>query len=145
MPGELRGFEMLFDALGEPTRLRILRVLSGGERCVCELGSILGMSQPRISQHLKILKVAGLVTERKEGWWSHYRLNREYLLGRLEAFAQLLLGPLTNWEDAEEELLKIRELPEKQESTGCCLRGGDGGRVRTGRRAPQNVDGFVSG
>ena len=59
-------FELTFKALGEPTRLKILRLLAEQELCVCELEEILDMSQPRVSQHLKVLKQAGLVKERRE-------------------------------------------------------------------------------
>lgn len=59
-------FETTFKALGEPTRLKILRLLAEQELCVCELEEILDMSQPRVSQHLKVLKQAGLVKERRE-------------------------------------------------------------------------------
>jgi len=59
-------FEATFKALGEPTRIKILRLLAEQELCVCELEEILEMSQPRVSQHLKVLKQAGLVKERRE-------------------------------------------------------------------------------
>jgi ArsR family transcriptional regulator len=60
-------FEQYFKALGEPTRLRIIKLLSEKELCVCELEHIMRISQPRISQHLKVLKQTGLVCERREG------------------------------------------------------------------------------
>jgi DNA-binding transcriptional ArsR family regulator len=59
----------------EPNRLRILCILSRAEICVCELESILGLSQPLISTHLKVLKGAGLVRERREGKWIYWFLN----------------------------------------------------------------------
>ena len=52
-------------ALGEPTRLKIVKFLSLQELCVCELEAILDISQPRVSQHLKVLKHAGIVKERR--------------------------------------------------------------------------------
>ncbi|NMC28073.1 MAG: winged helix-turn-helix transcriptional regulator [Syntrophomonadaceae bacterium] len=52
-------------ALGEPTRLKIIKFLSARELCVCELVEVLGISQPRVSQHVKVLKQASLVNERK--------------------------------------------------------------------------------
>ncbi|KUG03368.1 transcriptional regulator, arsr family [hydrocarbon metagenome] len=56
----------LFKAMGEPTRLKILKLLSIQEMCVCELVEVLDISQPRVSQHLKVLKNAGVVKERKD-------------------------------------------------------------------------------
>ena len=60
-------FETIFKALGEPTRLKIIKLLADKELCVCDLEEVMQISQPRISQHLKVLKHAGLVNERKEG------------------------------------------------------------------------------
>lgn len=61
-------------ALGEETRLRVVQLLVQGERCVCELQAELGASQSRLSFHLRRLKDAGLVQDRKEGRWVHYSL-----------------------------------------------------------------------
>ena len=60
-------FETMFKALGEPTRLKILKLLAVKDLCVCDLEEIMQASQPRISQHLKVLKQARLVNERREG------------------------------------------------------------------------------
>lgn len=64
----------LFHALSDPTRLGILAMLGDGERCVCDLQADLDAGQSRLSFHLKVLKEAGLVTDRKEGRWSYYAL-----------------------------------------------------------------------
>jgi ArsR family transcriptional regulator, arsenate/arsenite/antimonite-responsive transcriptional repressor len=71
-----------FQALSDETRLQIIDLLRGGERCVCELTEALDAAQSRLSFHLKVLKDAGLVTDRREGRWSYYTLAPE-------AFAQL--------------------------------------------------------
>lgn len=65
-----------FKALGDPTRLCILKLLEGGELCVCQLMSALKMGQSRISRHLSILKEAGLIDDRRQGKWVHYRLHK---------------------------------------------------------------------
>lgn len=57
----------IFKALGDPTRLKILKTVHHGEKCVCEIVPATGKSQPNVSQHLKILKNAGLIRERKQG------------------------------------------------------------------------------
>ena len=69
----------LFHALSDETRLEIVRLLSHGERCVCELQNVLDAAQSRLSFHLKTLKDAGLVTDRREGRWVYYSLSREAL------------------------------------------------------------------
>ena len=68
-----------FHALSDETRLEIVRLLSHGERCVCELQETLGAAQSRLSFHLRALKDAGLVTDRREGRWVYYGVNREAL------------------------------------------------------------------
>ena len=79
----------LFHALSDETRLAIVQRLRGGERCVCDLTDLLDAAQSRLSFHMKVLKDAGLVTDRREGRWIHYSLNRE-------AFSELqeLLGDM---------------------------------------------------
>ena len=69
----------LFHALSDETRLAILEMLRGGERCVCELQDELDAAQSRLSFHLRVLKEAGLVSDRKEGRWSYYSITPEAL------------------------------------------------------------------
>ena len=64
----------LFHALSDATRVAILEMLRDGERCVCDLQDELDAAQSRLSFHLRVLKDAGLVTDRKEGRWSYYRV-----------------------------------------------------------------------
>ncbi len=66
-------------ALSDPTRLEIVRRLRSGERCVCELQDLLDAAQSRLSFHLKVLKESGLISDRKEGRWVYYTLDREAL------------------------------------------------------------------
>jgi ArsR family transcriptional regulator len=65
----------LFRALGDPTRLGIIEKLRGGEQCVCDLTDALDAAQSRLSFHLKCLKDAGLLRDRREGRWIYYALN----------------------------------------------------------------------
>ena len=65
-----------FHALSDPTRLGIVMRLTGGERCVCELTDALDAAQSRLSFHLRVLKDAGLIIDRRDGRWVHYSLNR---------------------------------------------------------------------
>ncbi len=64
-----------YKALGDETRLKIIQMLAGHEMCVCEIIDKLDMSQPAISHHLKILRLAGLVKDSREGKWIYYSLN----------------------------------------------------------------------
>jgi ArsR family transcriptional regulator len=69
----------LFHALSDPTRLAALEMLRSGEKCVCELQDQLDVAQSRLSFHLKVLKDAGLVEDRKEGRWSYYSIAPDAL------------------------------------------------------------------
>jgi ArsR family transcriptional regulator len=86
---DLRRLARLFHALSDETRLCLLAMLREGERCVCDLSSALGSGQSRLSFHLKTLKDAGLVQDRKEGRWSYYSLVPEALEGLDEAVTAL--------------------------------------------------------
>ncbi|MBS4729926.1 helix-turn-helix transcriptional regulator [Mycobacterium sp. SM1] len=64
-------------ALGEPTRLRLVSLIAaqqGAEACVCELTGPVGLSQPTVSHHLKVLVEAGLLEREQRGKWAYYRL-----------------------------------------------------------------------
>ena len=73
-----------FHALSDPTRLEVVGLLSHGERCVCELQDALAAAQSRLSFHLGVLKDAGLVSDRRDGRWVYYTLNRDALDGIAE-------------------------------------------------------------
>jgi ArsR family transcriptional regulator, arsenate/arsenite/antimonite-responsive transcriptional repressor len=66
--------DLLFRALGDPTRLRLLNLIADREICVCYFVEILCISQPKVSRHLAYLRRAGIVASRREGKWMHYRL-----------------------------------------------------------------------
>lgn len=66
--------DVLFRALADPTRLRLLNLIGNREICVCFFVEILGVSQPKISRHLAYLRRAGIVASRRDGKWMHYRL-----------------------------------------------------------------------
>ena len=87
--------DLLFRAFADPTRLRLLHLLSAGELCVCDLVGVLRLPQPKVSRHLAYLRKAGLVVARREGLWTHYELS-----------------PVAN--DLQKKLL---------ECLGCCLGG----------------------
>lgn len=70
-------------ACGDPTRLRLIALLTGNELTVSELTEILGQSQPRVSRHLKVLVEAGLVSRFAEGTWAFYRLSDNELADAL--------------------------------------------------------------
>ena len=92
-------YTKFFKALGEPTRLKILRLIAEREMCVCELMAVLEMNQPRISQHLKILKEAGAVKERKQAQWSYYSVCCEDFQNFINAFVTFMTEDMKNIND----------------------------------------------
>src|SRR5215213_1124706 len=78
---------VLFNALADEARLEIVTRLLDGEKCVCDLMDALDAAQSRLSYHLKVLKDAGLVTDRREGRWSYYTLRRDAFLEAEELLA----------------------------------------------------------
>lgn len=74
LPPKNYDLSLLFAALADRTRLRLLNLMNGNEVCVCYFVEILGQSQPKISRHLAYLRRAGVVAARREGKWMHYRI-----------------------------------------------------------------------
>jgi ArsR family transcriptional regulator len=74
---------IIFKALSDETRLRIIKLLEQGELCVCDITAALDMVQPKVSFHLSTLKEAGLIKDRKQGKWIHYSLNEKDLFRRM--------------------------------------------------------------
>lgn len=103
--------ELLFRALADPTRLRLLNLIADREICVCYFVEILRTGQPKISRHLAYLRKAGIVAARREGKWMHYRLT----IPSDEVAARIL----------RETLKHLREKPEMQRDilrlrSACC-------------------------
>ena len=78
-----------FHALSDETRLHLVELLRDGEQCVCDLTDALDAAQSRLSFHLKTLKDAGLVSDRRQGRWVYYTLNPEALAGLAEFVGEL--------------------------------------------------------
>jgi len=81
-------------ALADANRLRILRLLMERPRCVCELQAVLGIAQPSVSKHLRILEEAELVEKRRQGQFIEYQLNAGLDLAEPQAALLALIGPL---------------------------------------------------
>ncbi len=81
---------LICKALGDSNRLQIVKMLSEGEKCACNLLELFEITQPTLSHHMKTLCECGLVEVRREGKWSHYSLNCETL-----AAFQAFIGKLS--------------------------------------------------
>ena len=77
MKNSYADFALLFKALSDETRLKIIDMLSCGELCACEILERVNITQSTLSYHMKILSECGLVNAKREGAWMHYTLNDE--------------------------------------------------------------------
>ena len=95
-PMELAEAERLagpLKAVADPTRLRLLSLVArsvGGEACICDLTAPVGLSQPTVSHHMRVLVEAGLLSREQRGKWAYYRL----VDGSINALTAALLEPL---------------------------------------------------
>ena len=98
----LKNAAVLFHALSDETRLAVLERLKDGEQCVCELTDAMKSGQSRLSFHLKVLKEAGLIQDRREGRWMYYSLNPDAI------------------EELEELVDKLKKAAKSTISAGRC-------------------------
>ncbi len=90
-------------ALSDPNRMRIMKMLQLREMCVCELAEALGITQPSVSRHMRILTEAELVSSRREGPWIHYLWNPS----PSNSYAATLLTQLKGWLEEDPEILSL--------------------------------------
>ena len=109
----------VFKALSDATRLRCMVLLAGNdELCVCEMTHALGLPQPKISHHLGGLRKTGLVTDRKAGLWTYYRINPE-----LDPWVKELINTTTTGIRSQYPFaadgMALREMPNRP-GAACC-------------------------
>jgi DNA-binding transcriptional ArsR family regulator len=108
-----------FNAVAEPRRRAILDVLAGGERPVNDLVGLLGIAQPQVSKHLRVLREVGAVDVREEGRQRLYRLNGE----ALKPIHDWVKDYERTWSDRFDELdIVLKELKDKEDEDGCSNR-----------------------
>src|SRR5512136_1705166 len=99
----MKEFIKVMKALSDPNRVKLLKMLQTRMMCVCEVQAALGIAQPTVSKHLKLLEDAGLVSRKKEGLWVNYSLTD----GSRSPYAATLLGNLKHWLADDEEMKRI--------------------------------------
>jgi ArsR family transcriptional regulator, arsenate/arsenite/antimonite-responsive transcriptional repressor len=102
---EMKQFIRVMKALSDPGRVKIIKMLEHKAMCVCEIREVLGLAQPTISKHLKILEDSDLVVSTKDGLWVNYSLPEKVD----NPYAARLLGNLKEWLNEEELISKIIE------------------------------------
>lgn len=120
---------IIFKALSDETRLRIIKLLEQGELCVCDIVAALDMVQPKVSFHLNALKEAGLIKDRKAGRWIHYRLDTSDMFNRFLLLTVIEKAPLDAVQNDKKRLgvfLKIKDTKTKvvgvPDKRNCCGR-----------------------
>lgn len=93
-------FIKVMKAFSDPNRVKLLKLLQKREMCVCEIQAALGIAQPTVSKHLKILEGTGLVVRKKKGLWANYSLSD----GSSSPYAASLLGNLRHWLEDDPEI-----------------------------------------
>lgn len=89
----MRELLKVLKAAGDKNRLRILKMLQGKDMCVCELAAVLGIRQPSVSKHLRILKNAGLIQDERNGQWIDYSLCKE----QVNKYSPVIQATIKNW------------------------------------------------
>ena len=100
----------LFAALSDPTRLRLLLALRGGELCACQLIGLVGLAPSTVSKHLALLRDAGLVAARKDGRWVHYRLEKRPDFPTVGSRAAAVFQSLEKSPELRADARRLREL-----------------------------------
>lgn len=101
----LRQYEDVMKAVADPTRVRILKILEGGEICVCQVIAVIALGQSTISKHLFLLRAAGLIKDRRDKKWIHYSLDGK----SGNSYAGPVLRNLRKWLNDDPLVLKDRE------------------------------------
>jgi ArsR family transcriptional regulator, arsenate/arsenite/antimonite-responsive transcriptional repressor len=101
----MRDFIKVMKALSDPNRVKIVKMLQNKSMCVCEMQSALEIAQPTVSNHLKILEEAGLVSYQKDGLWVNYGLTD----GSSSPYVATLLGSLRHWLEKDPEVMRLAE------------------------------------
>jgi len=104
----MKTFLRVMKALSDPNRVRILKLLEKNALCVCEIQEVLGIAQPTVSSHMKILEDAGLVDKERQGTWMIYRQAD----GQESVYAITMLHTLKDWLNEDADLQRmVKALP----------------------------------
>ena len=112
----MKDLDVIFKALADVNRVRILKLLGWRKMCVCELAFVLGVSQPAVSKQLKKLVSAGLVDSEQDGFWTNYFISPKNL------YAKKLLAMLGQWLNDEKMIIDDLKKAKKADRKKLCCR-----------------------
>jgi ArsR family transcriptional regulator len=112
----MKAFIKVAKALSDTNRVKIIKMLQHKTMCVCELTNAIGLAQPTVSKHLKILENAGLVNAIKDERWVNYSLSD----GKDSPYAASLLGNMKHWLEEDHDIaVLVKRLPEIRRENIC--------------------------
>ncbi len=129
----MRDLIRVLKALSDPNRMRIMKMLQQREMCVCELAELLGISQPSVSRHMRILTEAGLVISHKEGMWVHYLWNPS----PPKPYSASLLFELKKWLEQDPQIRALLKQASKINREEICRKQAQQRSRRASRRLSQ--------
>jgi len=112
----MKELDIIFKALADINRVRILKLLQKQKMCVCELAFVLGVTQPCVSKHLKKLISSGLVASEQDGYWTNYYLATG------NQYARSLLGNLRYWLNGDSVIKEDRRKAGKADRKKLCCK-----------------------
>jgi len=118
-------------AVADSARVKILKMLQHRELCVCEMQAVLGISQPAVSRHLRLLEDADFVRSQKDGMWSNFRLATK---NECNPYSRVILQTLRNWLEEDPQIEKVLEQVKNVDRATC------GPAISGARRARVELD-----
>jgi ArsR family transcriptional regulator len=112
----MREYLRVMKAAADGTRVKILKMLQHRDLCVCEIQNVLGISQPSVSRHLRLLEEADLVRGEKDGMWSNFRLARAE---EQNAYSRVVLAHLRDWLEDSPEIQILMERTQAVDREKC--------------------------
>ena len=111
----MKDFIRVMKAMSDPNRVKIIKMLTQKEMCVCEITAVLKLAQPTTSKHLKILEDAGLVDFSKDGSWVNYRLD----VHSSNQYAEVMLQLMQDWLSEDDSIKKILSKAKEVNRSRC--------------------------
>ena len=116
---KIHNYVNILKILGDPARLKLFKLLTCKELCVCEIEEVTGLKQPTVSQQLKRLKEVELVRERNEGKWAYYSINKKVLEDFLSSFNNFIASNLEELEEFKAECNNLAGLSKNMRVIEC--------------------------
>ena len=114
----MRQYVRVMKAAADSTRVKILKMLQHRKLCVCEMRAVLGISQPSVSRHLRLLEDADLVRSEKDGMWSNFRLATP---DETNPYSSVILSYLGEWLEDDESVRKLLKQAKKVDRATCSV------------------------